>query len=179
MLIDISNIGPDGLSVSGDLPLETLLLEGGLEARLTPPRVEARLHPSSRGVLLRGHVETRVTLVCVRCLVPFEHPLSRDFHLTLVRAPEAIDRPGEDEDKTESEEIDLFPLEGSRLDLTDMVREQVDLALPMNPVCREDCRGLCAQCGAELNRGPCNCPAAPGDPRWASLAGWRGAKDEP
>ena len=179
MLIDISNIGPDGLSVSGELPLETLPLEGGLEARLTRPRVEARLTSSSRGVLLRGHLETRVTLTCVRCLVPFEHPLSREFHLTLVQAAEAEDRSRNDEETTESDEVDLFPLEGTRFDLTDMVREQVDLALPMNPVCRNECRGLCAQCGADLNRGPCNCPTAPKDPRWAALAGWRGSKDGP
>jgi uncharacterized protein len=130
-------------------------------------------------VRLTAQFETRVTLTCVRCLAPFEHPLSREFHLTLVARAEADARSREDEETTESDEVDLFPLEGTRFDLTDMVREQVDLALPMNPVCRNECRGLCAQCGADLNRGPCNCPAAPSDPRWAALAGWQGSKDEP
>jgi uncharacterized protein len=130
---------------------------------------------SKRGVLLKAHLETCVTLTCVRCLVPFEHPLSRDFHLTLVARTEE----SEGERETEKEDVDLFLLEGNRFDLTDMVREQVDLALPMNPVCRNDCRGLCAQCGADLNRGSCNCPASASDPRWAALAGWRGSKDKP
>ena len=73
MLIDISTIGPEGLSVSGELPLETLPLGGGLEARLTRPRVEARLVTGAAGVRLGARLETRVTLTCVRCLAPFEY----------------------------------------------------------------------------------------------------------
>jgi uncharacterized protein len=178
MLIDISNIGPEGLLVRGEVPIETLVLEGDLKARLSPPRLEARLSRGARGVALSAHVETRVTLTCVRCLAPFEQSVSRDFRLTLVmQDPD----PGEDsaEPPELPDDLDLYPVRSQRVDMSDVVREQVDLSLPMNPVCRSDCRGLCPQCGANLNQKTCDCPSRPADPRWEGLAAWQQSGNEP
>ena len=62
---------------------------------------------------------------------------------------------------------------GELLATEPLVAEQVQLNLPTHPLCREDCRGLCPRCGANLNDGPCGCAEPPGDPRWAALAGLR------
>jgi uncharacterized protein len=72
---------------------------------------------------------------------------------------------------------DTYPLEGDQLDLRPLVRDALLLELPLAPLCRDDCRGLCAQCGADLNAGPCDCVPA-GDPRWDVLDALRGAGDE-
>jgi uncharacterized protein len=72
------------------------------------------------------------------------------------------------EDPEELDSPDVQSYLGDEIDLNDIVREHVLLGLPMSPVCREDCRGLCPQCGAELNLGPCGC-TAPRDPRWNAL----------
>ncbi|HET7523328.1 MAG TPA: DUF177 domain-containing protein [Acidimicrobiales bacterium] len=70
---------------------------------------------------------------------------------------------GEDEDE------ETYPLKGELLDLQPLVRDALLLELPLAPLCSEDCQGLCATCGADLNDGPCSCEHAPADPRWAAL----------
>jgi uncharacterized protein len=182
MLIDISTIGPDGLSVRGEVPLDRLRLEGSLEALLTRPRLDARFTAGRRGITLEAHLDTRLTLTCVRCLAPYEVPLSHDFTLTLVveaPRPEAGAAPagGSDRD-ARTDELDLFPIRGNQVDLTEVVREQIDLCIPMNPVCRSDCPGLCARCGASLDDGPCGCPSESSDPRWAALKAWQDGREK-
>ncbi|MBM3157836.1 MAG: DUF177 domain-containing protein, partial [Chloroflexi bacterium] len=59
------------------------------------------------------------------------------------------------------------------LDLSEAIRQYTIMALPMKPVCREDCAGLCPHCGRNLNLGPCKCPPAPPDARWAPLLALR------
>ena len=70
---------------------------------------------------------------------------------------------------TDSEEGETYPILGDHIDLEPMVREVLVLGLPMAPVCRPDCAGLCPTCGVDRNRGPCACPAGETDPRWAAL----------
>lgn len=63
---------------------------------------------------------------------------------------------------------EAYPIEGDQVDLAPLVHDAVFLDLPIAPLCRPDCKGLCATCGADLNEGPCHCPPA-ADPRWATL----------
>jgi uncharacterized protein len=72
---------------------------------------------------------------------------------------------------------DTYPLEGDQLDLRPLVRDALLLELPLAPLCRADCQGLCAQCGADLNAGPCDC-APSRDPRWDVLDALRGAGEQ-
>jgi uncharacterized protein len=67
-----------------------------------------------------------------------------------------------------TDEDDAYPLEGDLLDLADLVRDALILELPLAPLCRDDCKGLCVTCGADLNEADCGC-GAPIDPRWANL----------
>ena len=69
----------------------------------------------------------------------------------------------------EDEDEETYPLRGELLDLQPLVRDALLLELPMAPLCRDDCRGLCPVCGADLNEGPCACDRAPADGRWAVL----------
>jgi uncharacterized protein len=72
---------------------------------------------------------------------------------------------------------ETYPLEGDQLDLRPLVRDALLLELPLAPLCRQDCCGLCTQCGADLNSGPCDCLPAP-DPRWGALDVLRGAGED-
>lgn len=183
MLIDISDIGPDGLAITGEVPVEAITVDNGLAVMVSPVDLDARFQTSRRGVDLYARLRTRVTLTCVRCLARFETPISREFRLTFVRR--SGDEPTRAVQRTSPDgaggdgDADLYPLEGGTVDLAEVVREQVDLDLPMKPVCRDDCRGLCAQCGTDLNEKPCRCPEAPSDPRWVGLAAWKERKDTP
>jgi len=117
-----------------------------------------------------GRATTRLEMVCSRCLDPFEVPVDATFELRYVPQPE---NPGPEADEREIAEDDLttaFYKDGA-LDVIEMLREQFQLALPMKPLCSDACRGLCSQCGANLNRTTCACTPTWGDPRLAALKG--------
>jgi uncharacterized protein len=78
------------------------------------------------------------------------------------------ERPGE-ETELLAEEIDLIPFDGDEIDLVEGLQEQLVLALPLKPVCGQDCKGICPKCGADLNRMPCGCEKDRIDPRMAVL----------
>lgn len=118
-------------------------------------------------IRIAGSLETKVELVCARCLEPVVEDVSRSFDLFYAPTPKDA-RHREDQLKSDDTEIGFF--EGDGLFLADVVREQVLLALPVKVICRSDCRGLCPACGANLNHEECRCETHPADPRLAPLA---------
>ena len=119
---------------------------------------------------LAGHLETRVETACARCLEPVTREVSADFDL---RYRPVASLAAEAEISLEEEETQIGFYKGEGLFLTDVLAEQVHLALPMKSVCREDCRGLCPECGANLNLGSCGCRRTSVDPRLVALADWK------
>ena len=105
-------------------------------------------------VSVRGELEAVATLECVRCLKPCALSLRIPFQVYAERSGGAR---GFDEQELERDHYVKF-FDGRRLDLAEEARETLLLEVPMTPHCREDCRGLCPRCGADLNDGPCACP---------------------
>lgn len=124
-----------------------------------------RLMHSVEGVLVQGDLQGKITLPCVRCLEPvvteIEVPVEETFVPTLDIASGQVVKP---EEEDEALWIDVHHI----LDLSEVLRQDVLVALPLHVVCRADCKGLCPTCGKNLNEGPCDC-AAEIDPRWAAL----------
>jgi uncharacterized protein len=113
-----------------------------------------------------GGVKARLQVECGRCLDPFEVPVDAAFDLRYVPAAQNA---GEGEREVGAEDLTTaFHREGM-LDLIDLIREQLVLALPMKPLCGPDCRGLCAVCGTNLNQATCDCAPKWEDPRLAPL----------
>lgn len=112
------------------------------------------------GIEVSGTVSAPWTGECRRCLQPVQGLLVAEVR-EIYRPRPAGERPDQDEE--------TYPLSGELLDLRLLVRDAALLALPIAPLCREDCAGLCPTCGADLNDGPCACPPPSGDPRWAAL----------
>jgi uncharacterized protein len=107
-------------------------------------------------VTVRGQVAATARLECVRCLAGFDWPVEARLEVFAERAGS-----GRPRDEAELERDDYMKFhDGRRLDLCSEARELLLLELPMVPHCREDCRGLCPRCGADLNAGPCGCPSA-------------------
>src|SRR5690606_19747399 len=125
--------------------------------------VEVRLEAQKSGadVVVRGRFHARVELECRRCLaevlVDVEEPVSLVFRAGLERS------------EAEAGESYALPPGERILDLGEPLREHVLLAVPQFAVCREACRGLCPQCGTNLNEAACDCGATGGDDRWAEL----------
>ena len=124
-------------------------------------------------IRLRASYEGDFEILCARCLDPVAVPLSGSFDLLF--RPENVDASSGERELSEDEtEIGYYEKNG--LLLEDVVREQVLLALPGRTICREDCKGLCAHCGTNLNSGSCDCAQnASVDPRWSALAGLSGS----
>ena len=132
----------------------------------TPLELDLRLESVVEGVLVSGTVTTTLSGECVRCLDPVTGPLVVDLQ-------ELYARPGQERDA--DDDTDPLPeLDGDLADLEPALRDAVVLALPLRPLCREDCPGLCAQCGARLADEPGHGHDT-ADPRWAALGDLRDA----
>ncbi len=138
--------------------------------RLEPVQVRARVDPERMGIRLHGRFSTVLWLQCGRCLTEFSLAVSAPFEVLLM-PPKAANGAVQEGQEVQLAEADLVvtPLEGDRINVTEWVREQLLLEVPLVPLCKVDCSGLCATCGADLNTGPCECDA-PVDPRFAVLA---------
>jgi len=123
-------------------------------------------HQIIQDIRLRGRLNTRLELGCARCLEPVEQALEREFDL--LYRPRGADA-GRDELSVTDAEAEIGYYQGDGILLEDVLREQVLLALPLKVTCREDCRGLCLQCGRNLNLEQCSCAVPMEDPRWAAL----------
>lgn len=126
----------------------------------SPVELELRLESVVEGVLVTGSAHVLTTGECGRCLEPISVPIDVDL-LELFVYP---GQPGDDEE--------VSRLDGEMLDLEPVLRDQIVLELPFQPVCREDCPGLCVDCGARLADDPDHGHGDDVDPRWGDLAGW-------
>nr|WP_189923504.1 DUF177 domain-containing protein [Kitasatospora xanthocidica] len=139
----------------------------------SPIELELRLESVVEGVLVTGTADAQVEGECVRCLEPVEFDIDVDFQ-ELYYYPESDERHRArttgTEDLDEDSEDETYRLEGDFFDLRPVLRDAVVLALPLQPVCQEDCLGLCSECGARLSDDPAHHHDA-ADPRWAALQG--------
>ncbi|MFF9409001.1 YceD family protein [Streptomyces anandii] len=144
----------------------------------TPVELELRLESVMEGVLVTGTARAQAEGECVRCLEPLGLELEADFQ-EMFSYPDADDRgrviaePGDD---AEDDEDRLF-VEDGLIGLESVLRDAVVLALPMQPVCQEDCPGLCSECGARLADDPDHHHDAV-DIRWAALQGLAGTMSD-
>jgi len=128
-------------------------------------------HQTIKDIRLRGRLSAGLDLQCARCLEPVKQDIQRDFEL--LYRPLGADA-GRDELSVTDAEAEIGYYQGDGILLEDVLREQVLLALPLKTTCREDCKGLCPQCGKNLNQEKCSCTNAVEDPRWAALKEVRG-----
>jgi uncharacterized protein len=130
-------------------------------------RGKVRLMRTDRGILASSSLRTDINISCSRCLSPFDYTLA--LHIEEEYFP-TIDistgAPLPSPEESGSFTID----ENNILDLTEAIRQYALLAVPMKPLCHEECAGLCPVCGVNLNQSSCDCPSTPADPRWAELS---------
>ena len=132
-----------------------------------PLDVRVGFYRAERDLFFDGTIRAEATGCCARCLETFALPLEQEFSVILTPEPDL------------SGEIELAPGDmtlsfyksGEDVDLTRILYEQIILALPTRPLCAEECRGLCSQCGANRNVEECSCTEDTGDPRLAVLRG--------
>jgi uncharacterized protein len=136
----------------------------------TPATVSGQVRLEGNEVLVQGHIETRAQLECDRCLKPVELPVSADFALEYITG---ADYESSSVAALSEEEMSVSVFDGAAIDVDEIVKEQILLAVPARTLCREDCKGICPECGIDLNTGACNCTPKEVDPRWAALKKFR------
>jgi uncharacterized protein len=131
-----------------------------------PATVNGKIRLAGNEVFVNGHVDARAEVECDRCLKPVELPVNADFELEYITGSEY--ESSAVAELTEAE-MSVAVFDGEALDVDEIVKEQILLAVPTRMLCREDCKGICPQCGTDRNMGECNCETKEIDPRWAAL----------
>ena len=174
MFLDIKELELHPLDFEEELDPERIDL-GGEARQRTPLRASGHAevveehhgkHQIIKDIRLKGRLSAGLELQCARCLEPVRQEVKRDFEL--LYRPLGADA-GRDELSVTDAEAEIGYYQGDGLLLEDVLREQVLLALPLKVTCREDCKGLCPQCGKNLNQEQCSCSTEVEDPRWAAL----------
>ena len=144
---------PVGTSLVKDFYEEDVHLDNDIKV-VGPLDGHVRMRRTNQGLLVDGWVELTLELSCNRCLKTFEQPMHVNFEEQFYPTVDVIT--GLPLDPFDEDEI--FPIDAHHeVDLTEAVRQNVLLALPMVTICQEDCKGLCPQCGQDLNLGSCEC----------------------
>jgi len=174
MFLDIKELELHPLDFAEEFRPDVIDL-GGEARQRTPLKAAGRAevveehhdkHKIIKDIRLRGRLQAGIELQCARCLEPVPQEVAREFEL--LYRPLGADA-GRDELSVTDAEAEIGYYQGDGILLEDVLSEQVLLALPLKITCREDCKGLCPQCGQNLNQEQCSCAVPADDVRWAAL----------
>jgi len=171
VFIEIEDLKQEPLHVRHVFPTGEIRFSHEDAELAEPVAVDFVLARKDRDLRLNGSVETGIRFKCSRCAKEFSKAFSSSFDLTYLPQPKWLNEDAEIELKYEDMEIAYY--DGIALDVNLMILEQIELAMPMKFVCREDCRGLCYKCGADLNEGACLCRNEDIDSRMSVLLEFR------
>lgn len=166
MLVELASLERQGGKFAHNYEPGELDLNEERISLAVPPRVAGRIRRSDGKVTVAGEINAELKLECDRCLKSLQIPVSSGFEVEYV-TPEVY-QAGQSAELLD-EDLSLSVFDGEVVDIDELVREQVLLALPAQVLCREECKGLCPVCGGDRNLKDCTCQEAEIDPRWAGL----------
>ncbi len=166
MIVDVTTMKDARTSFDFSIEAAQIDLESETERVVNAVRVQGQIKKGIVQTDVEGRISTDVEVECSRCLQPNGKSLDFPFSAAFVTA-ENYTREREAEVNIENLEVSIYA--GDKIDLTELVREQILLNLPEQVFCREDCRGFCQKCGANRNLIDCSCEEKEIDPRWAAL----------
>jgi uncharacterized protein len=160
MIIDLDRLPEDGLNVSKDFEFFSSELVEENTVFLEPVHADINVRLLGEEIFITGRFTTCLSFVCSRCLSPFE--LKVDSRFDLVYLPEELDMV---KDQLDDEDMGQLFFYSQKIDLKDVVLEQLNLTFPARPLCAKDCQGICPVCGKIIKEGDCSCAANELDPR--------------
>jgi uncharacterized protein len=165
MQINVSQLLREPIGATREYRIDEAAETSG-ENRGRTLRGDCTLLRTQRSILARCSLSTTVELTCCRCLSAFHHPVTLKFeeeYLPTVDVVSGVPLPRPDDPG------DFTIDEHHIIDLGEAIRQYTLLAVPMKPLCRKECAGICPDCGKNLNNGKCDCPTEVIDPRWSEL----------
>jgi len=178
MFVDINELRErnEPLLIVRDFGEEELKIDNSISALKYPAHSEVQVSLWGERVCMEGKLGADLVLTCSRCLKPFARRIQKSFELEY-RPDPVVETEGEDLGLTYTD-LEVGFYRDDRLDIRAVISEQIVLEIPMKPVCEKACKGLCDQCGADLNEGPCNCQRWSIDPRFEALLEVKRRMDE-
>jgi DUF177 domain-containing protein len=163
--LSLETITDDPLRFDFELPFTLEALDREPLVSISPASLVGEVSRVEGGYALSARLTWSGQLECSRCLAPYDFANDEEFSLLLYpRAPVA-----EKELSLEGGDFDAYFYDDAMLSVSPIAEERIQMAVPMKPLCREECRGLCPQCGSDLNVSECNCASDEIDPRWRAL----------
>jgi uncharacterized protein len=167
LLVGIAQLPEEGLVLQGEIPMDLLQLPQTEEIALAVPlQVQGVLNKMAEQIYFQGIIRGTLAAPCSRCLEIAHSDVAVEMRVVFL--PPGSAAAPVDEERL-ADELDLYTHDGITIDLRPLVRDQVVLAFPLQPLCRPDCAGLCQVCGGNRNEAPCTCQVEGGDPRFALL----------
>ncbi len=164
MIVDIDRLPREGFKFSKDFEvLHDEIIEDDA-VFLMPVHAEISIKKMGEEVFVKGRIKTLLSFVCSRCLVPFEFPV--DAHFDLVYLPEEL---AVAKDDLDGDDMNISFYCGRKVDLKEVIVEQLNLTFPAKPLCSESCLGICPVCGKNINSGKCACMVNDSDSRLERL----------
>ncbi len=166
MRIELEKLEAAGGGFSRVYAAEDLSFEDGELQLIEPVSVQGQARRKNGEVQLRGDLHTKATAPCGRCLKPVEIPIDLRFAERFVAS---VSWRNEEQHELQEEDLNLSVFDGEGIELDDLVKEEILLAVPGHILCREDCKGLCLVCGVDRNLEICDCESKEIDSRWEKL----------
>jgi len=164
MIIDIDKLPKDGLELRRNFEFPSLDLVEEDAVLLQPVQTEVSIKRIEEEVWIKGRVKTVLSFICGRCLTPFEFPVDSKFDLVFL--PEEMQELKEEFD---DQDADRLFYQSRRIDVREVILEQLNLTFPARPLCSPGCEGLCAVCGKIRREGACGCQVKGRDARLEPL----------
>lgn len=175
MLISLARLIPEGIRFEHQYKDDEIDLSHHDFLFRRPPLVAGRITRAGVDLKVSGQMQAVLELPCDRCLAPVIIETDQPFELFYSPGEYEAGKVGETE--LHGRDLDFSVYESDEFELDELVLEQLELNLPSRVLCREECRGLCPQCGTDLNYEQCQCQE-PVDPRWQALAELKRQSDE-
>jgi len=164
MIIDIDRLPREGLKISKNFEFlhDDIVEEDAV--LLHPLHADLSVRKMGEAVYVKGKIKTLLSFVCSRCLIPFEFPVDSPFDLIYLPEEFAVAKEGLDGD-----DLNISFYFSRKIDLREVVLEQLNLTFPVKPLCSEECQGICPVCGKNINSGDCSCVSRDSDSRLEKL----------
>lgn len=163
--ISLESVAQEPLRVESELPVSLTAIDREPLLAISPLKMSGEVTRIEGGYALSARLVYEGQLECSRCLAAYPFREEDEFHLVLYPRQS---QPGVDVE-LERGDLDTQYFDQPVVELSPIAQERVQMALPMKPLCRVDCRGLCPSCGNDLNLGSCGCARDAADPRWEAL----------
>jgi uncharacterized protein len=163
--ISLESVPEEGLPFDFELRFTPSQIDREPLLEVSPVKLAGEVSRIEKGFSLDARMDYSGKLECSRCLASYPFENSEDFSLVLRKRPAL----GSGEIALHSEQLDEYFYDDPVIPVEPIAEERIQMAVPMKPLCREDCRGLCPECGQDRNLTACGCVVETDDPRWEAL----------